>query len=212
MWTDADGTVAIDYNWIDLQGETSVFGSSFNDSLSPAISLPFNFPFYGTNRSQIYISSNGWISFVNPGDTTYAINDTIPDGGGPNHALAVYWDDLESTPGNSGGVYYKTIGTTPNRQFIVEWQVINASGEINFQVILYEHSHLIKFQYQTVGAAYLGGASATIGIKASTILGNQYSVNQSGSVSSGDAILFHNSSISGVGRQHLSGNCNHRRF
>jgi len=198
MWTNSDGGVTIPYSWADLSGQTSIFGSSFDDSLSAAIPLPFSFTFYGTVRNQVYVSSNGWISFVNPGDTTYPVNDVIPAGGGPDAALAVFWDDLASTPGNNGGVYYKTIGSSPNRQFVVEWKVINASGEINFQVILFEKSNLIKYQYRTVGASYNGGDNATIGIKSNSSLGNQYSYNTPASVTSGDAVLFHNASVASL--------------
>jgi len=63
-------------------------------------------------------------------------------------------------------------------------------------MIIDQRTNLIKFQYNTVAAAYTGGGSATIGIKSTTSLGNQYSFNSAGSVSANSAILFHNESIS----------------
>jgi hypothetical protein len=195
-WTNS-GTPAptISYSWIDLQGETSVFGDVFNDSVA-AVTLPFSFTLYGTSRTQLYISSNGWISFVNPNDNAYPLNAIIPSSGGPDELIAPFWDDLESTTGNNGGVYYRTDGTTPNRQFIIEWDVDDGSNAINFEAILYEHTNIIKFQYNTING-YGGGGSATIGIKANSTLGNQYCYNSSDSVSTSLAILFHNESVSG---------------
>jgi hypothetical protein len=182
-WTDS-GTPAptISYSWIDLQGETSIFGDVFDDNVA-SVTIPFSFTLYGTSRTQLYISSNGWISFIDPGVNAYPVNVSIPNGGSPNEI-------------NNGGVYYRTDGTTPNRQFIIEWDVDDGSNAINFEAILYEHTNIIKFQYNTVNG-YGGGGSATIGIEEDGTFGLQYSFNTSGSVSANDAILFHNESVSG---------------
>jgi hypothetical protein len=199
MWTDSDGSPTIDFEWIDIRGGTGLFGDAFDDSLSSAISLPFTFSFYNTNRSQVWISSNGWLSFVDPDDSTYATNTVIPGGDGADHMLAPFWDDLTSSSGNNGGVFYNTVGSFPNRIFIVQWYILSGTPTpdiVHFQVQLFEHSNLIKFQYQTVDPAYGGGQFATIGIKATTSLGNQYSFNSASAVQAGDAILFHNSSAS----------------
>ena len=202
MWTDSNGSPSIAFDWQDIESETNIFGDSINEDLSGAISLPFPFSFYGgTARTQVYISANGWLSFTNPGGLAYPGNTSIPAGAGPNAMLAVYWDDLISSTGNGGGVYYKTEGTAPNRRFIVQWHMLNGSptpDEIEFQVILYETSNLIKFQYNTISPVFNGGESATIGIKNNTSQGNQRSFDQSSIVSSGSAILFHNSSVSGI--------------
>jgi hypothetical protein len=201
MWTDTNGSIHINYNWIDIKGSNSLFGSTFNDNVSAAIPLPFGFTFYGSTKNSIYVSSNGWIGFKNPNDLSYPDNTTIPSGAGPDSILAVYWDDLQSTEGNNGGVYYNTIGSQPNRKFVVQWYVLNGSPTpdiIEFEAILYEHSNLIEFQYNTIDAAYGGGQSATIGIKASTSRGNQYSFETLNAVSASSAILFHNSTVSSV--------------
>ncbi len=203
MWTDSNDPPNIEFAWEDISSETNIFGDSINEDLSDAIPLPFSFSFYGgTPRNQVYISSNGWLSFTYPsGGATYPDNTTIPGGVGPDAMLAVYWDDLISSTGNNGGVYYKEDGVAPNRRFIIQWHMLNGTpdpDEIEFQVILYETSNLIKFQYNTIDPIFAGGQSATIGIKNNTSQGNQRSYNQNDIVSSGSAILFHNSSVTGV--------------
>ncbi len=201
MWTDAKGSITVPYNWIDVKGGTSLFGTTFNDSVSAAIPLPFSFTFYGSAKNSIYVSSNGWAGFKNPGTDSYPTNTTIPSGSGPDSMLAVFWDDLQSSAGNNGGVYYSTVGSEPNRKFIIQWYILDGSpspNTIEFEVILSEHSNLIKYQYHTVDAAYGGGQSATIGIKASTSRGNLYSFETLNSVSAYSATLFHNSTVSSV--------------
>jgi hypothetical protein len=203
MWTDSNDPPNIEFAWEDISSEINIFGDSINEDLSGAIPLPFSFSFYGgTPRNQVYISSNGWLSFTYPsGGATYPNNTSIPSGSGPDAMLAVYWDDLVSSTGNNGGVYYKEEGTAPNRRFIVQWHMLNGTpdpDEIEFQVILYETSNLIKFQYNTIDPVFDGGVSATIGIKNNTSQGNQRSNDESGIVSDGTAILFHNSAVTGV--------------
>ena len=193
MWTDTAGTVTVDYQWIDIKD-----GTRLDSDLSPStvygpIALPFTFTFYGVYFNSIYISSNGWVSFSAPGGP-FPGNTTIPSGAGPDSMIAVFWDDLSALTGTYGlpGIYYKTVGSTPNRKFIVLWQgyTFNVpTRDVQFELILYEKSNNIKCQYN-----YLSGTlSATVGIKADVNTGIEYSFNQT--VSNNCAILLHNKLI-----------------
>ncbi|MBD3223116.1 MAG: hypothetical protein GF313_00190, partial [Caldithrix sp.] len=197
MWTDTEsGGKQITYSWIDAKDGTSLFGSAFNNSItSTPQTLPFSFNYYDSSYTQIYISSNGWITFDNYPNSE-AINDTIPSSTGPSTMIAPFWDNLNSTAGNDGGVYFKVSGNQPNRRVIIEWDIIERDGtssnSINFQVVLHEHSNLIKFQYNNIdNDRYGGGNSASIGIKNDSGTGLSYAYNDS-VISSGMAILFHN--------------------
>ncbi|MCD4693296.1 MAG: hypothetical protein K8R79_10305 [Calditrichales bacterium] len=197
MWTDTEGTTNIDYEWIDIKHTTRLIGPTVGDQVE-GVSLPFDFEFYGHKCDSLYICANGWVSFKYPGSSGWPTNDTIPSGSGPDSMIALFWDNLASTAGNGGGVYSKTVGSAPNRNFIVQWDLLNGAimpNKIDFELILFEHSNLIKLQYNNIDAAYSGGGSATIGIKADTSTGIQYSHNQNGAVSSSSAILFHNKSV-----------------
>jgi len=205
MWTDSNSpNTTISYNWIDASDGVSLFGPTINNDTA-SVDLPFNFNFYGETFNRIHISVNGFISFAEI-DAVFqnGVNDNIPEGSGPDSLIAVFWDNLIGFGGGGNGVYYKTIGTAPHRQFIIEWDIDypTETSTINFEAILYEHSNLIKFQYNTeTGARYNSGGSATIGVKKNTLDGVEYSFNTAGTISDGMAILFHNKFVDGTDAQ-----------
>ena len=82
MWTNSDGTVNVEYNWIDARGGTTLFteaGSGFDEDTT-SIDLPFDFVFYGGTFNRVWVSINGWISFAQPtgGAPAYPTNTAIP--------------------------------------------------------------------------------------------------------------------------------------
>jgi hypothetical protein len=169
------------YNWIDITGTgTPILFTSVDDA-STVIPLPFVFNYYGTNYNQLYVSTNGLI--VDYQTSPYS---NYPIGASPSvHGfIAPFWDDLRiANP--EAAIYYETIGTSPNRMFIIEWKDIShyyGTGAITFEVILYEGSNQIKFQYYDVdfgSPSYNNAVSATVGIENQA--GNdglQYSFNQ----------------------------------
>ena len=199
MWTNSAGAVSVAYNWIDIRDGTSLFGAAFDDDTA-SVDLPFSIEFYGSTYSKIWVSTNGWVSFAQPvsgSDPSFPANTTIPGGAGPDTMLAVFWDNMIGAAGGGGGVYYKSIGTSPNRKFVIQWDIQRDDGgggtDYNIcEVVFYEHSNLIKFQYNLLTTYFDGGGGATIGIKENTTDGVEYSFNTSGVVSAGTAILFHN--------------------
>jgi hypothetical protein len=97
------------------------------------------------------------------------------------------WDDFDS---ESGNVYTDTRGTTPTRQFIVEWfDRVHFSGSSNtdgatFELILNEDG-TIQFEYSDVeftggleAPDCSGGSCATIGLQNDQSLFNQFSAFQ----------------------------------
>ena len=103
-------------------------------------------------------------------------NGPLPTGAWSAAALFPFWDDLY--PIAAGDVYAQTLGTAPNRVFIVQWHEIMhiASSEdpvvypASFQAALCEGSNNIVFQYLDVvfgDPLYPEndeGGSATVGI------------------------------------------------
>ena len=70
----------------------------------------------------------------------------------PNAIIAPFWDDLNATGLTSPpGVWYKFYGTAPNRYLVIEWYQVprygNPSATYSFEMVLYESSDRIKFQY-----------------------------------------------------------------
>jgi hypothetical protein len=93
---------------------------------------------------------------------------------------APYWDDLFATS-KGHGIYTSTIGTAPNRQFVIEWrtQYFPGTGTANFEAILNEATNAIAYVY---GMLTNGPSSATVGLQGSgTGPAYQYSCNQAAS-------------------------------
>jgi len=173
------------YNWVDITA-TGTFPSGLNNSddhYVNGIPIGFVFSFYGQNYSQLSITNNGILCFSGGGPQAHnaPIGSSVID----NFVLP-YWDDLVTWGAPPTGIFYETLGTTPNQMFVVEWlnneHYYNSPSGITFEVILYEGSSNILFQYQDVSFGDGGidyGASATVGIEGPTGQGLQYSCNQS---------------------------------
>jgi len=108
--------------------------------------------------------------------------------------IVPFWDDIV-TYNPTGTIYYQTLGTAPNRMFVVEWydnqHFSSSDNGVTFEAILYEGSNNIKFQYKDVdfgnvyyavpgdNPPYNNGGSATVGIEGPTgDDGLQYSFNE----------------------------------
>jgi subtilisin family serine protease len=188
------------YNWIDHTGMTDL--SLNNNSISPALTLPFNFTFYGQSYSQLYVSANGLLGFL-PDNLATSANTDLPNPGSPNAILAPYWDSL--SPDAGGSILYGTIGSAPNRQVVVTWNNIRYASKqpvnLTFQTVLNEANHSITFQYADVatGKSQGEGLRATIGIENETgLVAQKYGYNGSQLVANNQAILFSPPAIAGM--------------
>lgn len=186
-----------EYNWIGISPSEGGTGTALalTDPGAPGdegdqvgavsiqtVTLPFPFTFYGVEYQQASISSNGFIAFGDTDDSDWR-NWRLPDAGGPNPMIAVFWDDLDIVTG--GGVY--TYHNTAEHYYVVEWYNL-ASGydgttPESFQAILYDPDFYpthtgdgqIKLQYKNFSNIDIGngdstphGNYATIGIKNET--------------------------------------------
>jgi hypothetical protein len=133
---------SVSYNPVTGSGTTVNLG---DDQLSGALPIGFNFEFYCNSFSNIYISSNGWVSFRNWPDAYYD-NDPVPDPNQANDLIALAWDDLD--PSSGGFINYFTTGTAPNRKLIVNFVNVphyNCSFcLVNTQLILEEGTNAIE--------------------------------------------------------------------
>jgi hypothetical protein len=162
-----------------LSSPVSLINSSVDDAVSSVTNLPFTFNYAGTNYTQFSVNSNGLMSFgstvVNSTRQTSSIN--LTSGVTPNPLIAPWWDDL--TTGTNGNVRYSTIGTIPNRIFVVEWNVNTFSNEgisntitKTTQVWLYETSNILKFVYGTgTSVTYTDGSQIGMATSTSSYIG-----------------------------------------
>jgi subtilisin family serine protease/fibronectin type 3 domain-containing protein len=153
------------YSWIDATaGGTRL---TLGDDAAATVPLPFSFSFYKESFSSLKISSNGYVVF-GPSAARNHMNVDVPDASVPNGYAAPFWDDFNPTQG--GAVWYRTVGSAPNRKFVVGWVGVAGffEGNATFEVVLEEGTNGIVFQYQDVDfdapwSAY--GMSATVGVE-----------------------------------------------
>ncbi len=130
-------------NWIASSGHTAI--SSWagglgcpdtigDDSLSAPIDIGFSFRFGATSYTQVRVNTNGRIAFNN----TYCTYGTAATGNprtypnplpntNLNNSLQIYGADLDSNA--AGTITFRTLGTSPNRVFVVTWNNVSAWRE-----------------------------------------------------------------------------------
>jgi hypothetical protein len=184
---DSDEPGGPSFDWIEISGS----GTNLNltdDSWYYPINLPFSFDFYGAIHNQVAVGSNGTVHFVDRYMTLG--NQCMPASvSGINEFIALYWDDLY--PSGSENVYYKVVGSAPNRILVVQWENVrhygSSSSGVTAQAQLFENAGDILLLYADPSSE--AGAGGTVGIQRDSGCGLQYSCNQQ-NLRSGLAVLF----------------------
>jgi thermitase len=144
-------------SWIDIAADGTIL--SLGDDDVQKLTLPFDFRFYGTTYDELWVSSNGFVSFAN-GYTNW-INDCLPDTSAPNNAIYALWDDLRPADGGgSGTIYAKQVDS---ETFVVEWYKVSHytnSARETFEIVL-KKDNTVLLQYQSLSSA----SSATVGVE-----------------------------------------------
>jgi len=176
---------AVSGTFTPVSGGTTVAAVQADDAVSGAIPIGFNFVFNGITYTNVYASSNGFLSF-NAATGSATANNLPASGAATRPLLAPLWDDLEGT-GHSAS--YITTGSAGSRVFTFEWldwewRYPATVPVISFQVKLYETTNAIEFIYRqeagAVNATGIGSIGASIGIAAvGTGTGNFISLNNS---------------------------------
>ena len=153
--TNCSGSTGSGPQGLVLANPTSVTLS--DDSWSPAVNIGFPFNFYGVSYNQCVIGSNGLVSFdltEANGYCSWALGGagTMPNPGFDDalNSVMLAYQDINPNPGTSpnGAIQYETIGTAPNRMFVVLYSNINffsCTSVCNYMaLILYETSNNIE--------------------------------------------------------------------
>ena len=136
------------------------------DDASIQVSLPFTFTFYGEDYTSAHVATNGFLNFLSPNASFF--NSSIPSSFAPNGAIYPFWDDMFIESDSS--VRTETLGTAPNRRFVIEWRNVGfyppgGAKRIDFEVVLHENGHILT-QYRNIADdSQERGGSATIGIE-----------------------------------------------
>ena len=146
-YTAADGAAAV---YTAVTGGTTIsfptaITTTWDDHVTTTpVPLGFTFNYNGTNYTNVYVSSNGYITFgTAPATTNY-----IPISGGATYAGAIsaYGRDMIA---NGVGINYLTAGAAGSKIFTIEYVGTRKSGAslagtMRMQIKLYETSNVIE--------------------------------------------------------------------
>lgn len=156
FWIDSDEPGGPEFDWIDVSASgTDVVGDLGDDSFGGPYEIGFDFPFYDSIYSELFIGSNGIVGFA-PDNMGTRFKKSIPTETAPNAVLAWLWDDLNPTDGdNPNAAVYIDAG--PDRCVIQfadypEYQA-SAGDVVNAEIILYPDGS-ITYQYLSVAPGF----------------------------------------------------------
>jgi hypothetical protein len=170
IYIDSDENGGPEYDWVEISTTGTPLALDDDDSSDP---LPISFPFdfYGTEYSEFFINSNGFLSFGS-GDDEFENNCPFSSSS-PSSIVAIMWDDMD--PGDTGAlVYYQSYdaGNCPYDSYpgactiaqYDEYMHYPGQDDINagtWEAILFDN-HSILLQYEDVGDEM--GSNSTTGI------------------------------------------------
>lgn len=149
----------------DISGWTTLSG----DDSYAGVTMPFSISIGGTTTSSINIGTNGYIVFGTTGFGGSIYTSALPNSSFGSYPTLCYYCADMVTEGNN--IRYNTVGTAPNRVFIVDFQLYkyNDSGsKVNGQVQIHEGSNLINVKYRGTMSPNNNGQNATIGFQANS--------------------------------------------
>lgn len=188
-----------------IQG-TEIASLSTDDYRECGIAIGFTFNYYGADYTQLCASTNGFVTFdalASGNSPTHYQNQPLDSTAGastlPTTLIAPYWADLMSHNSKEMVITGET-GSAPNREFVVQWTNFGFYNDNTplgtFQIILYETSNNVRFQYRKMIHPDKGfGKIGTIGLRNSATQVTQHSYVASGStgpatLSDGQSLLF----------------------
>jgi subtilisin family serine protease len=170
-------TTALQFEDISTTGQAVLVGEDDESHYLSSVDLGgFEFPLYGASYDEIYINTNGLLSFIEPA-TSWLNGDLslYPEGA----AIAVFWDDLIITGTLDSAVYWEVRGSGADERLIIQWHEVDFydeldPGALTFQAVLRADGH-ISLNYSDVTSPEEGseGEFATVGAKGSLFFGHR---------------------------------------
>lgn len=161
-------------------GYTTISSIMFNEVVSGSIYIGFDFEFFCNWYDQVYVSSNGWLSFTSQASAASNCQ-SLPDATTPNNIIAFAWANLNPGAG-SPSIGYKITGTSPNQVFILKFENVQhyfSSNSVTVYVKLFESSNIIEIHNQAItndGSFKTQGIENATGTIAYEIPGHNYSI------------------------------------
>ena len=172
-WVDSDTTGGPVFDWVDTSNADVAI--AIGDELRIFVPIGFEFPFGDTTYQYCYVCTNGWLALGDDQDTNDSLPKPLPEASAPNRCLYPWWDNLAVGAGYGGGmIFFKVIGSSPNRRFVVIWKNawrVREDGDttdlITFEAILHENG-TVTYQYLDTDAGdptYDNARYACIGLE-----------------------------------------------
>ena len=156
-------------------GATQLVAAATDNSTSAVSNIGFPFVFMGGVYTQFSVSSNGVLQLGASGvsGSTYVAS------GGTSTApkfSPLSSDGRTASTTDGGGVYFRTVGSSPNRCMIAQWVVYSYWSSTNvsvdtFQMRLYESTGVVEYVYgsmPTGAAVYSTGYQTGFSVGSST--------------------------------------------
>jgi hypothetical protein len=131
-------------NYIDIQ--SSGTNLNLDDDTEAGVTLPFTFNYQNAGYTTLTVGNNGGLLLGTlTGNIGYGGNMTTL----ASNYIFAWGDDMD---GETGDVFYQTVGTAPNQIAVFQWQNLNnfsnGAGTVTFQIQLFEATGEIYFVYQ----------------------------------------------------------------
>lgn len=143
---------------------------------SARVALPFALRAYGADVTEVQVWTSGAVS-LGPEPHLLPLSGSFgnfPWDGASVPLVAAFWDFLARRPGEASGVCVRTIGSAPDRRFVVGWNdvfvVSREASHLTFAVVLHEGTGVIDVRYAELRSDYSSayvhnGSTAALGIQ-----------------------------------------------
>jgi hypothetical protein len=128
-------------NYVAITG-TTLFSGTWDDNTSSLLTIPFTFTYNNVAYTTVGVNTNGFITMgAVPASVYCGLQSSAPN------SIAAYGTDLVGS--STSTIQYATRGSSPNRQFVVQWADVDHWNNANadhwyFQIILNETSNTVQ--------------------------------------------------------------------
>ena len=172
------------FSWIDNTLHTTVGDAGWkpnapitaspgDDGYFGPVTLPFSYTFFGNTYTQMWIGTNGWITFTDPQFISQAnmrAVSTIPTTGGLNNYIAGAMKDFDVTTATYADAKVTYDGNT-DREVVTFFHAHSFASTVDwitYQIIIYPDGNC-KIQYNFAETS--GGGTPPVGITNSSVTG-----------------------------------------
>ncbi|MBZ0265100.1 T9SS type A sorting domain-containing protein [bacterium] len=132
FFIDSEEEEGPEFEWQEIEIPQTLEGIPANSMHGP-FEIGFPFPFYEGFHSQLWLCSNGYVTFYD-GQAARFTNLYIPENPLPNAMIAALWDDLD--PSEAGSI---EVGRSVDGNYIISYYDIphySEDGTATFQIVL----------------------------------------------------------------------------